>query len=121
MTVLGNAFPDFNVLSHWVSANLTMLFYFMAGWLIAEAIKIGFRRVNYKRLFTVLLAMFYVISVVGSYFRVEVPGMRILLSLSLFGFLLTKEAGRNVCLPGANAWCMPCHDTVMEYISVTSC
>ena len=69
VTVLGDVFPEFTVLSHWVSPNLTMLFYFMAGWLISESIKTSFGGMNYKRLFAVLLAVFYVISVVVSYTR----------------------------------------------------
>ena len=110
VVVVGDAFPEFTVLSHWVSPNLTMLFYFMAGWLISEAIKTSFRGMNYKRLFTVLLAVFYVISVVASYFGVMVPGMTIWLSLSLFGVLLTREgtermpAGANACVQAVSRY-----------------
>ena len=87
-----------------------MLFYFMAGWLISEAIRTGFRGVNYKRLFTVLLTVLYIISVVVSYFGVKLPGMTIGLSLSLFGFLLTRggtermPAGANACVQAVSRY-----------------
>ena len=89
VAVLGNALPEFQLLSHWVSKNLTMLFYFMAGWLISNAINTKYKEFDYKRFWGILLAVVYVISIVASYCKVEVPGLSILLSVSLFGFLMT--------------------------------
>lgn len=91
VAVLGNAFPELYMLSHWVSKNLTMLFYFMTGYLISYAIKTTYRDINYKRLFSIMFIAFYVISVFMKYYGVVVPGISILLSISLFGFLLTRD------------------------------
>lgn len=89
MTVLGESFPEFTVLSHWVSKNLTMLFYFMAGYLVSSAIITNCKEINFRGLFDILLLIVYVLRVVASYYNVEVSGLSILLSVSLFGFLMT--------------------------------
>ena len=87
--VLGDAIPELQVLSHWVSKNLIMLFYFMAGYLVSQAVRIYYDQINYKKVFCISLPVLYAISVIASFYGVEVPGFTVLLSVSLFGVLMT--------------------------------
>ncbi len=87
--VLGDAIPELQVLSHWVSKNLIMLFYFMAGYLVSQAVRIYYDQINYKKVFCISLPVLYAISVIASFYGVEVPGLTVLLSVSLFGVLMT--------------------------------
>lgn len=87
--VLGDAIPELQVLSHWVSKNLIMLFYFMAGYLVSQTVRIYYDQINYKKVFCISLPVLYAISVIASFYGVEVPGLTVLLSVSLFGVLMT--------------------------------
>lgn len=95
VSVFGEVFPSVYLISHWVSMNVDMLFYYMMGYLLATAINSQYKSYNYKRLFLVFFLILYVANTFARYKGVKIPGLAMVLSLSLFGFLMTLNMSSN--------------------------
>lgn len=89
VTIVGNYFPEITLLSNWTSKNMPLLFYYVFGYYIASIVRNGYNTFNFKIFFLVIFPLFYAVDVFLTYNSIEIFGMNVLLSVSIFGLLLT--------------------------------